>query len=317
MVFHRVTKCSKLLKNQTILEGIRQLCSANNEYVKIVEVGARDGLQNEKAFVPSDVKVELIDRLSDTGLSVIEATSFVSPKWIPQFVDNLEVMQRIHRKESISYPVLVPNLKGLHAALKADATEVAVFAAASESFSKRNTNCTISESLERLQTVVEEGKTNNINVRGYVSCIVGCPYDGDIDPEVVAAVSKSLYEMGCYEISLGDTIGVGTPESIRTMLSYVSQEVPTNALAIHCHDTYQRALINIDQSLEMGVRTVDSSVGGLGGCPYAKGATGNVSTESVLKMLGEAGMRTNVDSDLIVEIGQWIVKYLKEGKFMK
>lgn len=314
MLFNRVTECSKLLRNQTIFEVIRQLCSANNNYVKVVEVGARDGLQNEKTFVPSDVKVELIDRLSDTGLSVIEATSFVSPKWIPQFVDNLEVMQRIRRKESISYPVLVPNLKGFHAALKANVTEVAVFAAASESFSKRNTNCTISESLERLQPVIEESETNNMNVRGYVSCVVGCPYDGDIDPEVVAGVSKSLYEMGCYEISLGDTIGVGTPESIRTMLSYVSQEVPTNALAIHCHDTYQRALINIDKSLEMGVRTVDSSVGGLGGCPYAEGATGNVPTESVLKMLGEAGMRTNVDSDLIVETGQWIVKYLKEGQ---
>jgi len=288
--------------------------STTSDYVKIVEVGPRDGLQNEKGIIETSVKVDFINRLSDTGLSVIETTSFVSPKWVPQLGDNKEVMKRIKRKPGVSYPVLVPNIKGLHSAMEVGVKEIAVFAAASESFSKKNINCTIEESLKRFDDVFTEAKEANIKVRGYVSCVVGCPYEGDIDPAAVAKVSKALVDMGCYEISLGDTIGIGTPENIGLMLSSVSKEIPMEQLAIHCHDTYGRALQNINTALEMGVRVVDSSVGGLGGCPYAKGATGNVATESVLKVLHGSGMETGVDVDLITSIGIWILSYLEKNK---
>ena len=284
---------------------------STDEFVKIVEVGPRDGLQNEKKLIESDVKVSFINRLSETGLSVIEATSFVSPKWVPQFKDNVKVMKSIKRVSGITYPVLVPNMKGFNEAMKVNVEEIAIFGAASEAFTKKNINCSIEESLKRFEDVCEAANEENIKVRGYVSCVVGCPYEGKIDPGIVSQVSSKLLEMGCYEISLGDTIGVGTPQSVKEMLYSVLKEIPVHQLAIHCHDTYGRALENITQALEMGVRVVDSSAGGLGGCPYAKGATGNVATEEVVAMLHEQGMETNVDIDKMKEIGNWISSLIK------
>ncbi|XP_078279299.1 hydroxymethylglutaryl-CoA lyase, mitochondrial isoform X1 [Rhinoraja longicauda] len=279
--------------------------------VKIVEVGPRDGLQNEKVIVPADVKIQLINLLSEAGLSVVEATSFVSPKWVPQMADQQQVMQGIRKYPNVSYPVLTPNLKGFESALKAGATEVAIFGAASEMFSKRNINCSIDESLQRFEEVMKAAKDTNIQVRGYVSCVVGCPYEGNISPTKVAEVAKKLYSMGCYEISLGDTIGVGTPGSMHKMLSAVIKEVPISALAVHCHDTYGQALVNIFTALQMGISTVDSSVAGLGGCPYATNASGNVATEDVVYMLNGLGIHTGVDLQKLMEAGAFICKALK------
>ncbi|HKU46336.1 MAG TPA: hydroxymethylglutaryl-CoA lyase [Burkholderiales bacterium] len=274
--------------------------------MKIVEVGPRDGLQNERGTVPTEVKVELIERLADAGLSAVEATAFVSPKWIPQMADHTEVLERIRRKPGVSYPVLTPNLKGLEAARAAGATEVAVFGAASEAFSKKNINCSIEESLERFRPVVAEAKQHDIKVRGYVSCVLGCPYEGAVKPERVADVAGALYEMGCYEVSLGDTIGTGTPGKTKAMIEACAKRVPLDKLAGHYHDTYGQALANIYASLEMGVGTFDASIAGLGGCPYAKGASGNVATEDVVYMLDGLGVRTGVDLRQLVEIGRWI-----------
>jgi hydroxymethylglutaryl-CoA lyase len=274
--------------------------------VKIVEVGPRDGLQNEPGEVPTAVKVELIERLADAGLPAVEATAFVSPKWVPQMADHTEVMERIRRKPGVSYPVLAPNLKGLEAARAAGATEVAVFGAASEAFSRRNINCSIAESLERFQVVVEEALKSGVKVRGYISCVLGCPYEGDVAPQRVADVAAALHGMGCYEISLGDTIGVGTPGKAKAMIEACAARVPVGRLAGHYHDTYGQALANIYASLELGVRTFDASVAGLGGCPYAKGATGNVATEDVVYMLQGMGIETGVDLERLVGIGQWI-----------
>jgi len=290
----------------------KQTFSACDNYVKIVEVGPRDGLQNEKKLIDTDIKVSLIDQLSQSGLPVVEATSFVSPKWVPQFKDNAEVMQRINRLPGVSYPVLVPNLKGFDAAIEVDAKEIAIFTAASEAFNKKNINCSIEESLKRFEDVFASATEKGIKVRGYVSCVVGCPYEGRIDPGIVAHVTAKLVEMGCYEISLGDTIGVGTASSVKDMLTSVLKEIACERVAIHCHDTHGKALENITQALEMGVRVVDSSVGGLGGCPYAKGATGNVATEKVLKMLRMQGMETGVDEEKIDEIGEWIYSIVKK-----
>ncbi len=253
--------------------------------VRIVDVGPRDGLQNEKKLVSTDIKVELIARLGAAGLKAIEATSFVSPKWVPQMGDNSEVMARIARLPGVDYPVLTPNLKGFEAALAAGVKEVAVFGAASESFSQKNINCSIAESLDRFVPVVEAAKAAGIRVRGYVSCVLGCPYEGEIAPEAVARVAATLYAMGCYEVSLGDTIGVGTPGKTRRMLDTVARQVPMDKLAGHYHDTYGQALANIYASLQAGVATFDSSIAGLGGCPYAAGASGNVATEDVVFML--------------------------------
>jgi hydroxymethylglutaryl-CoA lyase len=274
--------------------------------VRIVEVGPRDGLQNEKGEVPTAVKLELIERLADAGLSAVEATAFVSPKWIPQMADHTEVLERIRRKPGVAYPVLTPNLKGFEAARAAGAAEVAVFGAASEAFSKKNINCSIAESLERFRPVVDAAIASNIRVRGYISCVVGCPYEGDIRPQMVAEVARALFDMGCYEISLGDTIGVGTPGKIRAMIEACATRVPADKLAGHYHDTYGQALANIYASMELGVATFDSSVSGLGGCPYAKGASGNVATEDVVYMLHGLGIETGVDLDKVVEIGAWI-----------
>ena len=275
-------------------------------HVKLVEVGPRDGLQNEKAPVATDVKVALIDRLTQAGLPVIEATAFVSPKWVPQMADNAEVMARIARGASTSYPVLVPNLKGFEAAIAAGAKEVAVFAAASEAFSRKNTNCSIAESLARFEPVVEAARTAGVKVRGYVSCVLGCPYEGEVAVDKVAEVSGALYRMGCYEVSLGDTIGVGTPSRARRMIEAVASHVPLDRIAGHYHDTYGQALANIYASLELGVAVFDSSVAGLGGCPYAKGATGNVATEDVVYLLQGLDIETGVDLNALIDAGQFI-----------
>ena len=274
--------------------------------VRIVEVGPRDGLQNEKQEVPTQIKLELIERLADAGLPAVEATAFVSPKWIPQMADHTEVLERIRRKPGVDYPVLTPNLKGFEAARAAGATEVAIFGAASEAFSKKNINCSIAESLERFGPVADAARAANIKVRGYISCVVGCPYEGEIDPDKVAEVAEALFHMGCYEISLGDTIGVGTPAKTQRMIKACAHRVPVEQLAGHYHDTYGQALANIYASLELGVATFDSSVAGLGGCPYAAGASGNVATEDVVYLLNGLGVETGVDLDRVVEIGQWI-----------
>ena len=274
--------------------------------VLIVEVGPRDGLQNEAGEVPTATKVELIERLADAGLPAVEATAFVSPKWVPQMADHTEVLERIRRKPGVSYPVLTPNLKGFEAARAAGATEVAVFGAASEAFSKKNINCSIAESLERFRPIVLQAKKHGIKVRGYVSCVLGCPYEGDVAPQRVADVAGALYEMGCYEISLGDTIGVGTPGKTQAMIEACARRVPIERLAGHYHDTYGQALANIYASLEAGVSTFDSSIAGLGGCPYAAGASGNVATEDVVYMLNGLGAETGVDLKALVGIGRWI-----------
>ena len=279
--------------------------------VRIVEVGPRDGLQNEPGEVPTGVKVELIERLADAGLPAVEATAFVSPKWVPQMADHTEVLERIRRKPGVDYPVLAPNLKGLEAARAAGATEVAIFGAASEAFSQRNINCSIAESLERFRPVADEARKLGIKVRGYVSCVLGCPYEGEIAPKRVGQVAKALYDMGCYEISLGDTIGTGTPAKTKAMITACADRVPVEKLAGHYHDTYGQALANIYASLELGVRTYDASVAGLGGCPYAAGASGNVATEDVVYMLNGLGMRTGIDLERLVDIGQWISGVLK------
>jgi hydroxymethylglutaryl-CoA lyase len=278
--------------------------------VRIVEMGPRDGLQNEPHEVPTAVKVELIERLADAGLPAVEATAFVSPKWVPQMADHTEVLERIRRKPGVSYPVLAPNLKGCEAARAAGATEVAIFGAASEAFSKKNINCSIAESLDRFRPIVSESQKFNIKVRGYVSCVLGCPYEGEVKPERVAEVAGALYDMGCYEISLGDTIGVGTPAKTKLMIDACSERVPVAKLAGHYHDTYGQALANTYASLELGLRTFDASVAGLGGCPYAKGASGNVATEDVVYMLHGLGMQTGIDLDALVGIGAWISQIL-------
>ncbi len=281
--------------------------------VRIVEVGPRDGLQNEKGEVPTAVKLELIERLADAGLAAVEATAFVSPKWIPQMADHTEVLERIRRRPGVSYPVLTPNLKGFEAARAAGATEVAVFGAASETFSKKNINCSIAESLDRFRPVVENALKEKIKVRGYVSCVLGCPYEGEVKPQKVAEVAGVLYDMGCYEVSLGDTIGVGTPGRTQAMIEACARRVPVEKLAGHYHDTYGQALANIYASMELGVATFDSSVAGLGGCPYAKGASGNVATEDVVYMLHGLGIETGIDLDKVVETGVWISSILKRN----
>uniref|UniRef100_A0A3Q2PZ61 hydroxymethylglutaryl-CoA lyase n=1 Tax=Fundulus heteroclitus TaxID=8078 RepID=A0A3Q2PZ61_FUNHE len=277
------------------------------EFVKIVEVGPRDGLQNEKDIVPTRVKIQLIDMLSTTGLSVIEATSFVSSKWVPQMADHTDVLQGIQRVPHVRYPVLTPNMQGFQDAVAAGATEVAVFGSASETFSRKNINCSIAESMLRFEEVISAAKDRQIPVRGYVSCALGCPHEGHIEP---TKISKALYDMGCYEISLGDTIGVGTPSSMFKMLQKVMKDVPLSALAVHCHDTYGQALPNILTALQMGVSVVDSAVAGLGGCPYAQGSSGNVSTEDVLYMLHGMGIETGVNLDRLLEAGDFICNAL-------
>ena len=281
--------------------------------VKLFEVGPRDGLQNEANPVSVADKVELINQLAAAGCKHIEAGSFVSPKWVPQMATSAEVFESIQRAPGVTYSALTPNMKGFDAALAAGVDEVAVFAAASEAFSQKNINCSIAESIERFQPIMAAAATHNIPVRGYISCVVGCPYQGDVDPQQVAEIAEQLLAAGCYEISLGDTIGVGTPATINTMLDAVIERVPVKQLAIHCHDTYGQALANIYAALQAGVAVIDSSVAGLGGCPYAKGASGNVATEDVLYLLQGLGIETGIDLELTIAAGNFISERIGRG----
>ncbi len=278
--------------------------------VRLVDVGPRDGLQNEQADVPTAVKVALIDKLSAAGFPAVEATAFVSPRWVPQMADAAAVMAQIDRRPGTRYPVLTPNLKGFEAALAARADEVAVFVAASESFSRRNINCSIAESLDRARPVFEAAKAHSVRVRGYISCVLGCPYEGEIDPAKVRDVADALWREGAYEVSLGDTIGTGTAGKTQALIRTVAERVPVAALAGHFHDTYGQALTNVYAALEQGVATFDCSVAGLGGCPYAKGATGNVASEDVLYLLQGLGIDTGVDMIKLRGAGRYISEFL-------
>ena len=278
--------------------------------VRLVEVGPRDGLQNEKQPISVADKVRLVDDLTAAGLGYVEVGSFVSPKWVPQMAGSAEVFAQIQRKAGVTYAALAPNLKGFEAAVEAGVKEVAVFAAASESFSQKNINCSIAESLERFVPVMEAAKAHGISVRGYVSCVLGCPYDGEVPAEQVAAVAAELYAMGCYEVSLGDTIGTGTAGATRHLINVVGTRVPRDKLAGHFHDTFGQAVANIHASLLEGIAVFDSSVAGLGGCPYAKGATGNVATEDVLYLLNGMGIETGIAMDKLVDAGQRICAVL-------
>lgn len=278
--------------------------------VRIVEVGPRDGLQNEKGVVSLDAKVALIDALGAAGLSTIESGSFVSPKWVPQMADTAQVLAAITRREGVRYPVLVPNLKGLEAAIASGVEEVAVFAAASEAFSQKNINCSIAESLERFEPVVDAAQEAGIAVRGYVSCVLGCPYQGEVAIADVVRVATALVAMGCYEVSLGDTIGVGTPDKAKAMAAAVAEEIGLPRTALHFHDTYGQALANVLACLDLGISIYDSSVAGLGGCPYAKGASGNLATEDLVYMLDGLGVRTGVDLDAVAAAGRSITQAL-------
>ena len=279
--------------------------------VRLFEMSPRDGLQNEPGtLVPTATKIALIERLANAGMTHIEAASFVSPKWVPQMGDASEVMNGIRRKEGVVYSALTPNLKGLEGAIAANVEEVAVFAAASEAFSQKNINCTIAESLQRFEPVMARASEAGIRVRGYVSCVLGCPYEGDIHPERVAEVAKALLDLGCYEISLGDTIGVGTPLKARRMLEAVNRQVPMDQLAVHFHDTYGQALANLYAVLEEGISVIDASTAGLGGCPYAQGASGNVATEDVLYLLEGLGINTGIDLQAVIDTGYWITAEL-------
>ena len=275
-------------------------------HVRIVEVGPRDGLQNEPGAISTEAKIAFIEKLADSGLQAIESASFVSPKWVPQMAASDQVMRGIRRLPGVSYPVLTPNLKGFEAALAAGAEEVAIFGAASQSFSKKNINCSIEESLARFEPVCAAAREADVRVRGYVSCVLGCPYEGEIDPQVVADVSARLLRMGCYEISLGDTIGAGTPGRAVQMIDAVTAQVPVERLAAHFHDTYGQALANLYAVLQRGVAVVDSAVSGLGGCPYASGASGNLATEDLLYMLDGLGIETGVDMDRLLDAGEYI-----------
>lgn len=274
--------------------------------VKIVEVGPRDGLQNEKQLIPTQTKITLIEDLVDSGLTYIEAGSFVNPKWVPQMADSAEVFARIQRKPNITYAALIPNLQGFERAIAVNANEVAIFAAASEAFSQKNINCSIAESIQRFENVMHAAKEKQIPVRGYISCVAGCPYSGEVETQQVANIAKDLFDMGCYEISLGDTIGVGTAGQIKRLLESVAKKIAIEKLAVHMHDTYGQALANIFASLEMGISVVDSSVAGLGGCPYAKGATGNVATEDLVYLLNGLQIEHGVDLQKLILAGEKI-----------
>lgn len=276
------------------------------KHVKIVDVGPRDGLQNHPDTVPLAVKIELVERLADAGLPVVEAGAFVSPKWVPQMADTAELMARIRRTPGVSYPVLVPNLKGYEAAKAAGVEEIAIFGAATETFSYKNINCTIAESLERFRPVAKAALADGMKVRGYISCVLGCPYEGDVAPEAVAAVARALDDMGCYEVSLGDTIGTGTPAKAQAMIDAVAKDIPVQRLGAHFHDTYGQALANLLAVMQMGVAVIDTAVAGLGGCPYAKGASGNVATEDVVYMLDGLGIETGVDLDKLLAASRFI-----------
>lgn len=287
------------------------------KFVTLVEVGPRDGLQNEKQFIPTDIKIKLINQLSETGLRYIEASSFVSPKKIPQMADADAVMQKIERHPEVTYSVLVPNLEGFDKALSHQVKEIAVFTTVSETFSRKNTNCSIEESLARCQQVIQQAKKHHINVRGYISCAIACPYEGPMSPTSVGILTRKLLEMGCYQVSLGDTIGIGTPGEVKLLLRHLMKSVAPEQLAVHFHDTYGQALANIYESLHWGIHTVDASVAGLGGCPYAKGASGNVATEDVLYMLNGLKIKTDVDLDKLSNVSLFISDQLHRKPYSK
>jgi hydroxymethylglutaryl-CoA lyase len=293
------------------------LSSKLPQHVKVVEVGARDGLQNETTPVSAKDKIQLIEKLADAGVNYIESGSFVSPKWVPQMATSTEVFEKLNRNPNVTYAALTPNMHGFEAALAVHADEVAIFSAASESFSQKNINCSIKESLERFAPIMEAAKKANIKVRGYVSCTLGCPYEGDIDPEQVALVAEKLFTMGGYEISLGDTVGVGSPASVSNMIEAVNNRVPLDKLAVHFHDTYGQALTNIYAALQLGVSIVDSAVAGLGGCPYAKGASGNVATEDVVYMLNGLGITTGINFRKLLQAGWFISDKLGKSPISK
>jgi hydroxymethylglutaryl-CoA lyase len=280
------------------------------ERVKIVEVGPRDGLQNESVTVPAEIKVQLVELLADAGLPVIEVGAFVSPKWVPQMATSSDVFTQISKRAGISYPMLVPNLKGLELAHVAGVQEIALFAATTETFSQKNTNCSIAESIERFNAVIDAALALDMKVRGYISCVLGCPYEGEVSTDIVLMLAEKMFDRGCYEVSLGDTIGVGTAGAARALVEKLACELPVRQLAAHFHDTYGQALANIHAVLQCGISVIDSSVAGLGGCPYAKGATGNVATEDVVYMLEGMGIDTGVDMDKLLEAGKFISDFL-------
>ena len=279
--------------------------------VHIYEVGPRDGLQNEKKIIPTNIKVKLINKLSECNFKNIEVGSFVSPRWVPQMADSNKVLERIKKKSGIKYPVLTPNLKGFQDAIKNKADTICVFVTASEKFSMKNTNCTVKEALKRVEEIVNEAKKYKLKVRGYISCVLGCPYEGKVSYKKTANIAKFLDQIGCYEISLGDTIGIGTPSESVLMIKEVIKKVNLNKIAVHFHDTYGQALANLYAVLQLGISTIDSSVGGLGGCPYAKGASGNVATEDVLYMLNGMKIKTGVKFDMLLKTSYFINKYLE------
>lgn len=287
------------------------------KHVTLVEVGPRDGLQNEKTIIPLDIKLALIENLARAGLKHIEVGSFVSPKWVPQMADSAALFEQLTRQQDVIYSALTPNMQGLENALKVNADQIAIFGAASETFSQKNINCSIEQSLERFEPVVNKAKALGVPVRGYVSCVLGCPYEGEIAPKKVAVVAKNLIEMGCYEVSLGDTIGTGTPLKTQQMLEAVLTHIDIDQLAVHFHDTYGQALANILMALSMGIHTIDTSVAGLGGCPYAKGASGNVATEDVLYMLNGMQIETGVDLNQVIDAGRVITGFLSKPSHSK
>ncbi|XP_038208418.1 hydroxymethylglutaryl-CoA lyase, mitochondrial [Zerene cesonia] len=291
------------------LSGARSIASAVPE-LRIYEVGPRDGLQNESKFVPTDIKVELIHKLASAGLKNIESASFVSPKWVKQMSDGVDVMNKIKRQPDVNYPVLIPNIKGYEIAKKCNIQEIAIFPAGSEAFSQKNLNCSVEEGLKRFKEVAEQAIKDGIRVRGYVSCVLGCPYEGPISPKAIAKITEEVLDMGCYEVSLGDTIGVGTAGSVRRMMQEVLHVATPDKIALHFHDTYGQGLSNLLAGLEFGIRTVDSSVSGLGGCPYARGASGNLATEDLVYFLYGLGVNTNIDLVKLVEAGRFISNFL-------
>lgn len=304
--------------NQQILKSINLLVrnsmqrniSTAATQIRIYEVGPRDGLQNESKFVPTDIKIELINKLAAAGIRDIESASFVSPKWVKQMSDGVEVMKNLPRVPGVNYPVLMPNLKGYEIAKQCNIEEVAIFPAGTEGFSQKNLNCSVEESLKRFKLVADQAVKDGLRVRGYVSCIVGCPYDGPVNPKAIAKITEQLLSMGCYEVSLGDTIGVGTAGSVRRMLREVLSVAKPKQLALHFHDTYGQALSNLLAGLEFGINTVDSSISGLGGCPYARGASGNLATEDLVYFLYGLGINTNIDLVKLIEAGRYISNYL-------